>query len=141
MKIVKWTQGLDLTDLSKPKLLYPVYDAEYWKKTPEERQRFWEESDRVVVECIRRNGFRFGGFYHQGGEFGMPMFEDGTVFFVSLRHWGHLMYEAWEPEGKDPYGYALYAWDYEVGKCKYPESETDFVQPDESGNVGNEDIA
>ena len=129
MKIVKWTRGLDLSDLGNPKLLHPAYDAAYWEKTPEERQRFWEDTDRIVVDCIRRNGFKFGGFYHQGGEFGMPMFDNGTVFFVSLRHWGHLMYEAWEPDGDDPYGYAFYAWDYEVGECKYPASETDFLKP------------
>ena len=139
MKIVKWTKGLDLTDLSKPKLLYPEYDANWREMPDEERERLWKEAERAVIDCIRRNGFEFGGFYHQSGEFGMPLFDNGTVFFASLREWGAIMYEAWEPEGKDPYGYALYAWDYEVGECKYPKSETDFLQPEE--DKGSEVVA
>ncbi|MBR3583888.1 MAG: hypothetical protein IKO01_10660 [Kiritimatiellae bacterium] len=138
MKIVKWTQGLDSPGTGGEKQRYPAFGDDFHEKPQEECRRLWDEAEQVVVESIRRNGFKFGGGYHQYGEFGMPLFDDGKVFFVSLRHWGHLMYRAWEPDGKNPRGYCKYAfgWDIPEEEYKYPQSETGFLQPDEVGNEG-----
>lgn len=141
MNIVKWTRGLDFPGTDRQQQRYPAFGDDFPGMTEEECTRLWAEAERVVVGCIRRNGFKFDGNYHQYGEFGMPLFDDGTVFFVSWRHWGHLMYRAWNPDGNDPMGYCKYAfgWDIPEEEYCYPKSETDFLQPEE--NNGNEGVA
>ena len=138
MKIVKWTRGLDCPGTGKQTQRYHAFGDDFPGMPEEEYSRLWADAERVVVDCIRRNGFKFDGNYHQYGEFGMPLFDDGTVFFVSWRHWGHLMYRAWNPDGNDSMGYCKYAfgWDIPEEEYKYPQSETDFLQPDEVGNEG-----
>lgn len=129
MKIVKWTQGLDSPGTGGQKQRYPAFGDDFHEKPQEECRRLWDEAEQVVVESSRRNGFKFGGGYHQYGEFEMPLFDDGTVFFVSWRHWGDLMYRAWNPGGNDPHGYCWYAWETDIPEAEYktPEAETDFV--------------
>ena len=51
----------------------------------EDFNRLWHEADQTVIDSIRRNGFKFGGYYHQDGEFGMPMFDDGKIFLALLQ--------------------------------------------------------
>ena len=86
MKIVKWVTGLD-DSLSHPKMLYPDMWDKLCEKYPDDCNRIFSETEQVVIDCIRKNGFKFGGSYHQCGKFGMPLFDDGTVFFVTMRHW------------------------------------------------------
>lgn len=58
----------------------------------------------AIMNEIRRNKYKFGGTYHQQGEFGCPVMEDGTVYMVSMRSWGSMMAEVW---GGD---YTEFAW-------------------------------
>ena len=129
VKIVKWTAGLDRSVIGRAKLLYPAFGDDFNDMPHEEFNRLWHDADQTVIDCIRRNGFKFGGYYHQDGEFGMPMFDDGKIFFVTFRHWGHLMYEAWHPDSPDAMGYCKYAWEYDMRDAggKTPKHETDFV--------------
>ena len=98
MKIVKWVTGIDRTQ-SPSKLLYPSFGSMFVGRSRDEIDRAWQEAEDVVKECIRRNGFRFSGEYHQYGKYGMPMVDDGSVLFCSWRHWGSIMAEAWDPGG------------------------------------------
>ena len=128
MKIVKWVTGLD-DSLSHPKLLYPDMWDKLCEEHPDDCNRLFSDAEQVVIDCIRKNGFKFGGSYHQCGKFGMPLFDDGTVFFVTMRHWGDIMYKAWHPDGDDYWGYCQYAWEHDMTDSggKVPNSETDFI--------------
>ena len=128
-KIVKWTNGIDSSVIGRAKQLFPIFGDDFANKSLEEINSLWHEADQIVIDCIRHNGFKFGGYYHQDGEFGMPMFDDGKVFFVSFRHWGHLMYEAWHPNAFDAMGYCKYAWEYDMRNAggKIPNDEVDFI--------------
>lgn len=64
-----------------------------------------ESAELVVMNEIRKRGFKFGGNYHQYGEFGCPVLSDGSIFMVSMRHWGGIMATVWG--GGD---YCDYAW-------------------------------
>ena len=129
LKIVKWTAGLDHSVVGRAKQLYPAFGDDLSDMPHDEFNRLWHDADQTVIDCIRRNNLKFGGFYHQGGEFGMPMFDDGKIFFVTFRHWGHLMYEAWHHDSPDAMGYCKYAWEYDMRNAggKTPKHETDFV--------------
>ena len=129
MKIIKWVKGVDDSNKGKPRLLYHEFWESCMNKPDEECKRLMREAENAVIDCIRRNGFKFGGSYHQYGDFGMPMFEDGTVFFCSMRHWGSIMAEAWNVEDKRGYGYVKFAWEDSMADNggKVPTSETDFV--------------
>ena len=87
LKVIGWTK----------------YSQEYrdWGEThPEES----EQAELVVMNEIKRRKFKFGGNYHQYGQYGCPVMSDGSVFMVSMRHWGGIMATVW---GDD---YCTYAW-------------------------------
>lgn len=64
----------------------------------------------AIMNEIRRNKYKFGGTYHQQGEFGCPVMEDGTVYIVTMRSWGSIMADVW---GGD---YCEYAWSDAMGE-------------------------
>lgn len=89
-----------------------------------------EEHEQVLQAEIRRLNIRRGGFWHQGQTSiprlndtepseGCPLFSDGTVLRVSMRHWGAIMAAAHGLEA-DPktfsevgtldMNYCQYAW-------------------------------
>ena len=128
MKIIKWVTGLDHSQ-SPARLLYPAFEEKFAGRPRDEVEQAWREAEDVVKECIRRNGFKFSGEYHQYGEYGMPMFEDGSVLFCSWRHWGSIMAEAWDPDGDKGLDYMDF---YMPGSCNdekdgAPKHELDFV--------------
>lgn len=59
----------------------------------------------AVIDEIREKGYRFSGDYHQYGESGCPVLNDGTRFILSMRGWGALMSEAVEPDNSDSMAY------------------------------------
>ena len=128
MKIVKWVTGLDHTK-SPSKLLYPAFEVKLAGRSRDEVEQAWREAEDVVKECIRRNGFKFSGQYHQYGEYGMPMFDDGSVLFCSWRHWGSIMAEAWDPDGSKGLDYMDFYMPgpSEDEKEVAPKHELDFV--------------
>ena len=128
MKIVKWVTGLDYSQ-SPARLLYPAFEEKLAGRPRDEVERAWREAEDVVKEYIRRNGFKFSGEYHQYGEYGMPMFDDGSVLFCSWRHWGSIMAEAWDPDGDKGLDYMDF---YMPGFCNAekeiaPKHELDFA--------------
>ena len=70
LKIVKWTAGLDHSVVGRAKQLYPAFGDDLSDMPHDEFNRLWHDADQTVIDCIRRNNFKFGGFYHQGGESG-----------------------------------------------------------------------
>ena len=59
----------------------------------------------AVVDEIRAKGYRFSGDYHQEGESGCPVLNDGTLFILSMRGWGALMSEAVDPDNSERMAY------------------------------------
>ena len=130
MKIIKWVKGFDDSGEGNPRLLYPDLWASCANKPNEVRERVMREAEEAVIDCVRRNGFKFGGTYHQYGEHGLPMFEDGSVFFVSMRAWGDVMARAWSGLENHYYDYLDFAWENDMPNDggKVPKSDTDFVK-------------
>lgn len=64
----------------------------------------WGDVRQAVINEIRKNGYKFGGNYHQYGLFGCPVMNDGKVFMVSMREWGQMMADVWGGT------YCDYAW-------------------------------
>lgn len=56
-----------------------------------------EECDRIfrtVSDELSRRGYCFSGDYHQNGDYGVPILDDGRKVCVSCRNWGHIMANA-----------------------------------------------
>lgn len=83
-----------------------------------------ESVELIVMNEIKKRKFKFGGNYHQYGEFGCPVMSDGTIFLSSMRGWGGIMADVW---GGD---YCCYAWnnveDLKGGKAP---TEADSATP------------
>ena len=65
-------------------------------------------ADLAVIECIRKNGYAFGGVSHQNREGCWPVLNDGTKVRYSMRGWGSIMASALNID--DPEGYAYMEW-------------------------------
>lgn len=119
-QVVDWVTGLD----EKGRLLRPDFD-EYLKNNISQER--WNEeysaADEAVIAAIRENGYRFTGAEYQSAENCMPLLDIGVIYFVTMRHWGRLMYKAWHPCGNDEYGYCRYAF------TDFPEDEPHNLPP------------
>ena len=62
----------------------------------------------AIIDELREKGFRFSGDYHQYGDSGCPILNDGTCFTVSSREWGAIMAEALYVDNSD--GFAYMEW-------------------------------
>ena len=114
MKIIKWTFWGD-----------PRYTEFDWTKEAEKAYEL------TIIEAIRKYGYRFSGQAHQHAQYGVPVFDNGQQYNVSMRHWGRIMADALGIEGK--YAYTDWAW--------YP-AESTMVFPDPSQwNEGPKEIA
>lgn len=65
-------------------------------------------ADLAVIECIRKNGYAFGGDSHQSKEGCCPVLNDGTKVRYSMRGWGSIMASALDIDDSD--GYAYMEW-------------------------------
>lgn len=65
-------------------------------------------TDLAVIECIRKNGYAFGGDSHQNREGCCPVLNDGTKVRYSMRGWGSIMASALDIDDSD--GYAYMEW-------------------------------
>ena len=100
MKIVGWTEW---------------DDPNYRDRFPNGVQIDWDDlhrTEEVIAAELRNKGYKFTGDYHQNGDFGVPIFDDGTVFQCSQRTWGDIMVSAYpdEIEDHDRLGYTVWAW-------------------------------
>lgn len=65
-------------------------------------------ADLAVIECIRKNGYAFGGDSHQNKKVCCPVLNGGTKMRYSMRGWGSIMASAFDID--DPKGYAYMEW-------------------------------
>ena len=65
-------------------------------------------ADLAVIDCIRKNGYAFGGDSHQNMKGCCPVLNDGTKVRYSMRGWGSIMASALNID--DPEGYAYMEW-------------------------------
>lgn len=102
-----------------PKIIgWTHYNANYKSYDFDARSQIeWANAEQAVVDEIRRKRYKFGGNYHQYGLYGCPVFEDHTVFMVSMRHWGSIMARVW---GGD---YCSYAWEDDMGRVPNKKAE------------------
>lgn len=83
MKVIGWTEWLDRYD---------------WECTKEEFEEAWN----AVVKELKEKGYHFDGSYHQNGDFGVPVLDNGERFQVCMRYWGGVMADAFPEEFDDP---------------------------------------
>lgn len=124
MKVVKWSEWDD------------AYEENFIKSNHRLLSYNDEEYDAVISE-IREKGYKFPGEYHQNGDYGVPIFDNGKPFMVTRRTWGYVMSKAW-PEDieawrsrreirqqKPDCDYVAFAWvsDEMEPYYKYPEGD------------------
>ena len=129
MKVIGWTGWED-----------PRYREDYLSDP------LFEEHRNAVIEALREHNYHFSGFYHQGGELGVPVFDDGDWFKVSYRTWGQIMADAYPEEmTKAKSAYIVWAWcspcepkdmiiprredypDYEFWEGPFPVDDSTFI--------------
>lgn len=114
MKIIGWTWGGN-PDYAE---MFPIG---YEPNTSWSRK----EVEQVIVDELRNKGYRFTGDYHQDGDYGVPIFDNGMVATFSKRQWGALMYRAYpEEEYPKDLQYVKWAWNW-------PDCEEEMVVPTE----------
>lgn len=86
MKVVRWGEWDDLR----------------WRDVAEMDEKEREEADRAVIESLRETGYHFDGEYHQNGLYGVPVFDNGKYYEISMRSWGGIMARAFPEEFDDP---------------------------------------
>ena len=74
----------------------------------------------VLIQEIRRCGYRFGGDDHENLDVCTPVFNNGKKLSVSWRSWGAIMAEAWEPLNQSPHAYMGWYMTELCGDVKYP---------------------
>ena len=106
MKVVRWTE----------------WDDEH--NDDIESCREIEEMSEVVAKELREKGYHFNGSYHQNGDYGVPVFDNGKYFQVTQRTWGGVMAMAYPEEfdnPDDPYNYIVwYLGPENPSECIYP---------------------
>ena len=90
MKVVKWTEWSYENDFDYSDI---------------------EEVSKVVAVELRNKGYHFDGSYHQNGDYGVPVLDDGRHVQVTQRTWGGIMAMAYPEEfdnPEDPHNYAVW---------------------------------
>jgi len=70
---------------------------------------FWNCVRKFLVE----KNIKFNGSWHQNWEYGVPLIEyEGKLyaFATSMRRWGQMMVDAFNPNNKDPLAYVDWAF-------------------------------
>lgn len=98
MKVIGWTDWDD-----------PKYEG---KEQPNLYSN--EVCDAIITE-LRSKGYKFTGDYHQNGDYGVPILDDGTVCHYRQRSWGGIMAYAYpetipEEAKEDGVCYVTWAW-------------------------------
>lgn len=65
-----------------------IYNANYPECTLSDRSSVYY---KAVIEALKENEYKFTGDYHQNGEYGAPVFNDGTLLFLSIDEWGWII--------------------------------------------------
>ena len=94
MKVIGWTNWYD-----------PRYPDDF------SNDPLLEERKQAVAEELRKHNYHINGFYHQSGERGVPVFDDGNWLRVTFRTWGQIMADAFPEEtGVGQRAYVQWAW-------------------------------
>jgi hypothetical protein len=101
-------------------------DAEKYPECKEQNnfKGFWN----CVKKFLADNNIKFNGSWHQNWEYGVPLIEyDGKLyaFTVSMRRWGLMMVEAFDPTNKDPLAYVGWAFSIPDGEGITVDENTD----------------
>ena len=93
MRITGWTwpENPEYEDICD----YPITDEQ------------WEEYTNIVVDEIRKNGYKISGYEHQ--DLYAPVFDDKYYCYVSLKTWGEVMRKAYPEETEN---YMKWAWQH-----------------------------
>lgn len=117
MKIVGWTEW----DNGQYKERFPFGSAFSWDDVI--------ETQKVISDEIRERGYKFTGAYHQNGDFGVPIFDDGTVYQCSQRTWGGVVADAYPEEITDKkLAYTKWAWIEPEGETSVLPSPSDYEE-------------
>lgn len=97
MKIIGWTDWDD-----------PKYEEMRFSSLKEEH----DDVGKIIAAELRSKGYKFTGDYHQDGEFGVPVFDNGKKYCTFKRDWGDIMAMAYpdEIDNSEGYGYLKWAW-------------------------------
>jgi hypothetical protein len=105
----------DKNDLSKKNMkvvkMIEWEDAEKYPQCEEQNnfRDFWNCVKKFLVE----KNIKINGSWHQNWDYGVPLIEyEGKLyaFAVSMRRWGQLMAEAFNPNNKEPLAYVDWAF-------------------------------
>lgn len=101
MKIIGWT---DWDDLNYKEMYEVIGGVNYFSK--------YEIIRKIIVKELKAKGYKFTGSYHQNGDYGVPIFDNGAVFKCSKRIWGGIMTDAYpcKIDNRDGFGYTEWAW-------------------------------
>lgn len=98
---------LDLLKENKLKITgWTNFDNEKYADVLVENDEQYEKIKNMIVEEIKNKGYKFDGYYHQHGIFGVPVFNDKFKMTFSMRTWGTIMSEALG----NKYSYLDWAW-------------------------------
>jgi hypothetical protein len=79
-----------------------------------------EKARHLTVKYMKENELKFSGTYHQGGDNGVPLFNNGFVLCLSQRDWGALMAEVCDIN--EALAYCAWAWRAPIDEIeKYPD--------------------
>lgn len=119
MKIIGWT------DYSNPKYenMFPFGGTQTWQEV--------NKVEELIAKEVREKGYKFTGDYHQNGDYGAPVFDNGKMYKGSQRDWGGIMAMAYPEEHvHDGYEYCRWAW-----ICP---ADEDFILPSENERIETE---
>ena len=71
----------------------------------------FETAFNAVVDAMKKNGYKFSGYYHQYGEHGVPVLTGGIRFEVSTRVWGRVMAEVLNDHELGEMSYTKWAYE------------------------------
>ena len=100
MKITGWTEWDD----PKYEELFPDNNLSPYMAL--------KAAEQMIADEIRKKGYKFSGIYHQGGEYGVPVFDNKYVYQCSQRTWGGIMALAYPEECESDVrpSYVRWAW-------------------------------
>lgn len=68
----------------------------------------WPEIINAVRDAVTENHLVISPHDHQHWIYGVPVFNCGCVLMESLRGWGSVLSQIYEPKSSDPFAYVKY---------------------------------
>ena len=93
----------------------PTYTNE---EKAEEYSNILKEIEKCIIKHCKKTNIRFGGWYHQYGDYGVPIIDDEFMYLGFARTWGWIM--AMADGDKSEKGYLKYYLHMNEHPTKYP---------------------